>query len=119
MDSKLNSITINGIEYVPKGTEKQEAFEDYIIARSYAAGVFMGHLTEREGKEVVLKDARRLWAWSGAASLSQFAMEGVKNPGGCKFPIAVPEITLTEVCEIIPCTKAAVISIKAVPIWAA
>jgi len=59
------------------------------------------------------------WAWSGAASLSQLAMEGVKNPGGCKFPIAVPEITLTEICEIIPCTKAAVISIKAVPIWAA
>ena len=34
---------------------------DYVIVRTYSAGVFAGTLVRREGKEVELKDARRLW----------------------------------------------------------
>ena len=45
------------------------------MVRTYSAGVFLGTLKSREGKEVVLKDARRMWYWDGAASLSQLATE--------------------------------------------
>ena len=89
----------------------------YVIVRTYSAGVHAGELVSRNGKEVVLKNARRLWYWSGAASLSQLAMEGVKNPGQCKFPCEVSEITLTEAIEIIPTTAAARLSIANVPVW--
>ena len=96
--------------------EKQET-ERYVIARTYSAGVFAGYLVSRDGREVVLRDARRLWYWSGAASLSQLAMEGVKNPDECKFPCEVTRVELLEAIEILDVTEQARKSIAAVPVW--
>lgn len=90
----------------------------YCIVRTYSAGVFAGVLKSKEGKEVVLTDARRIWYWDGAASLSQLAFDGTSKPANCKFPISVPEVLLTEAIEIIPTTDKARRSIEAVPVWA-
>ena len=89
----------------------------YVIVRTYSAGVFAGNLQSRDGKEVVLTDARRLWYWAGAASLSQMAVSGTSNPKECRFPVAVPSVTLTEAIEILDVTPAAETSIKDVPEW--
>lgn len=89
----------------------------YCIVRTYSAGVFAGVVTAREGKEVVVSNARRLWFWKGAASLSQLAMEGTSDPSGCKFPCPVDEVLLTEVIEIIPTTDRGRASIEGVKIW--
>lgn len=91
----------------------------YVIARTYSAGVFAGVLTKRDGKEIELTQARRLWYWEGAASLSQLAMEGTSKPEKCKFPIEVSRVVLTETIEIIECSDKAIKSIKSVPIWKA
>ncbi len=90
---------------------------DYVIVRTYSAGVFAGVLSTKDGKEVVLTDARRLWYWSGAASLSQLANEGVKKPLECKFPAPVKSVILTEAIEILLVTPQAKKSIKGVPEW--
>jgi hypothetical protein len=87
------------------------------IVRTYSAGVFLGTVKERNGKEVLLTEARRIWYWDGAASLSQLANEGTKKPQNCKFPAPVAEVLLTEAIEIIPATEAAIASIAAVPEW--
>lgn len=89
----------------------------YIICRTYSAGVFAGNLVYRKGREVKLNDARRLWYWDGAASLSQLSQEGVKSPGNCKFPTAVPYVILLDAIELLPTTGEAETSIKGVPIW--
>jgi hypothetical protein len=89
----------------------------YVIVRTYSAGVFAGFLQSRSGKEVVLTNARRLWYWKGAASLSQLAMRGTSNPAGCKFPVAVDRVELLEAIEILDCTDAARQSIESVPVW--
>lgn len=89
----------------------------YVICRTYSAGVFAGNLESRTGKEVVLTNARRLWYWDGAASLSQLAMEGTKKPKTCKFPIAVNRVELTEAIEILDVTPEAQKSIEEVPVW--
>ena len=107
------SVMINGVEYV----KKQNITENYVIVRTYSAGVFAGNLKSHNGKEVVLNNARRIWYWKGAASLSQLAMEGTSDPDGCKFPCEVTEIVLTETIEIISCTEKAEQSIKGVPVW--
>ena len=91
--------------------------KQYVIVRTYSAGVFAGNLKSRKGKEVVLENARRIWYWSGAASLSQLAMEGTKEPEKCKFPCEVREVILTEAIEILSVTTAAEKSIKGVPVW--
>lgn len=87
------------------------------MVRTYSAGVFLGTLKSREGKEVVLTDARRMWYWEGAASLSQLATYGTSKPKSCKFPAPVAEVLLTEAIEIIPATEAAIASIAAVNEW--
>jgi len=121
MKADVDVLTINGIEYVPKTSISRKAEKldgmDYVIVRTYSAGVFAGYLAQRDGKEVTLKRARRLWYWSGASSLSQLAMEGVSKPDNCKFPCEVDSIDLTEAIEIIVCTEKSRVSIKGVKIW--
>jgi len=79
---------------------------------------FAGTLKERNGKEALLTGARRIHYWDGAASLSQLATDGTSKPENCRFPVAVDEVLLTEVIEIIPITDKAKASIDGVPVWA-
>lgn len=90
-----------------------------VIIRADRAGVFYGTLIAKEGTEVTLQNCRRLWYWSGAASLSELAVSGVKYPGASKFTVAVPEQTIMGVIEIIPCTDEAIKNIEAVREWKA
>ena len=90
---------------------------NYKIVRTYSAGVFAGELVSRNGKEVEMRNARRIWYWSGAASLSQLAMEGTKTPENCKFPCPVSRVVLTEAIEILDVTPQARRSIEEVPVW--
>lgn len=94
--------------------------QKYYIVRCASAGVFMAQIVSRskDGLRAKLKDSRRLWYWSGAASLSQLAVEGTKNPNECKFPVAMPEQEVTGVIEIIAVTDIARASIDSVKIWA-
>ena len=88
-----------------------------VIVRGDRSGVFFGNLKERNGQEVTLTDCRRLWYWSGAASISQIAAEGVKNPDECKFTMSVSEIIILDAIEIIPCTEEAIQNINSVKTW--
>jgi hypothetical protein len=114
-----NEIEINGEIYIKKACVTQAKGDNlpYVIVRTYSAGVFAGYLKSREGKEVVLENARRIWYWKGAASLSQLAREGTKNPSECKFPCAVEEVVLMEAIEVLSCTAMAKESIEGVHIW--
>ncbi len=96
-----------------------DAKSKYVIVRTRSAGCFAGILNDRKDAEVSMKDARRLWYWSGAASLSELAVEGTSRPTQCKFPVAMPEILLTEVLEIITVSEKAEKSIREVAVWSA
>jgi hypothetical protein len=87
------------------------------IVRTYSAGVFAGILADRNGTEAVVKNARRIWYWAGAASLSELATRGTSKPMDCKFPAAVDTVLLTNVIEVIPLTAEARKSIDGVRIW--
>lgn len=91
----------------------------YVIVRTYSAGVFAGELVSRKGREVVLHNARRLWQWHGAATLSQLAQSGTSKPSLCKFPEAVNRVILTEAIEILSVTEVAKHTIDEVPLWRA
>lgn len=41
----------------------QDLIGKKVVVRTYSAGVHVGTLSEREGKEVMLVDARRIWRW--------------------------------------------------------
>lgn len=123
--TKIEKMVIEGITYVPENSipSKAESIDglEYCIVRSYGAGVFAGYVKERKsepnGVNVIVLNARRLWKWVGASSLSQLAMEGVKKPNDCLFPREVDSIELMNVIEIIPTTKECFESIKSVKVW--
>jgi len=118
----VKTIKIDDIEYVRKDSlgELKMAVVDgkkYVIVRTYSAGVFAGYLDSRNGQEVVLLNARRLWYWDGAASLSQAALEGFSKPQNCKFPAEVPRAELLQAIEILDCTDKARKNIGEVKTW--
>lgn len=88
-----------------------------VLIRGNRSGVEFGELVSQNGSEVTLKNARRIWYWDGAASLSQLAKNGTSNPSNCKFTVFVDSITILDAIEIIPCTDKAVKSIEEVKVW--
>lgn len=87
------------------------------IVRANGAGVFFGEITELKGSTATIKNARRLWYWSGAASLSELAEYGVARPSDCKFPCPVDEVIVFNVIEILSVTDEAAKSIDGVKEW--
>lgn len=121
---KIETIKFNDVEYVRKDSipENKQAETlngvEYVIVRTTSAGVFAGYLKTRNGQEVTLLNARRLYQWAGAASLSQMAVDGTNKPNSCKFPVEVPHLELTQAIEILKCSEKSRLSIKSVAVWA-
>jgi hypothetical protein len=121
MNTEIKTIMINGVEYVEKSSAQAEIpSTNLFMVRSYAAGVFYGEIESKKhevnGLVVTMKNARRVWYWSGAASLSQLAMEGTTKPKDCKFPAPVTSVELMNVVEILPITHAALKSLDEVSV---
>lgn len=76
----------------------------YVVVRTHSAGVHIGTLVSKNAQNAVLKDARRLYQWSGAFTLSTVANEGIQ---GGKMPAPVNEIELEGVIEVIPTSSKA------------
>jgi hypothetical protein len=91
----------------------------YVIVRCTQAGVHAGELVSRKGQEVELRNARRLWYWTGAASLSELAVYGSKTPSTCKFAALVPKHEILDACEIIHTQPAGEKMIREQPEWRA
>jgi hypothetical protein len=89
------------------------------LVRTKSAGVFVGIIKDMQKEECIMINARRIFYWEGAASLSQISMEGVKEPDKCRFPMSVDEIYLTGVEEYIPMRPEAYKNIGNVAIWGA
>lgn len=77
----------------------------HCIIRTYGAGVHFGIVDSVDGSEVLLKNARRLWKWEGAFSLSEVATNGVNK--GSRIAVEVGEIFLTGAIEFVPTTEKA------------
>lgn len=87
------------------------------IVRCDRSGVFFGKIKKQNGQHIVLDNCIRLWYWSGAASLSQMAIDGVKDPGSCKFSVETNSHEVLDAIEIIPCSDKAIKSIQSVKPW--
>jgi len=88
----------------------------HVIVRSANAGVFFGVLTQKDGDEVILSNARKIWAWNGANSVEDIAVQGF-NSKNCKITTTVNEINILGVNQIIPCTEVAIDNINSFPSW--
>lgn len=86
-----------------------------VIVRAEGAGVFFGILAEKDGNEVLLRKARRIYYWDGASECIELAQAGCKQ--GSKITREAGEVIVENVLEIHPCTDKAIESINSVPVW--
>jgi hypothetical protein len=78
----------------------------YVLVRTYSAGVHFGQIKSRDGEEIVLKDARRVWRWRGANTLNELSQKGPSTDWS-RVSEPTPEILLKWI-EVMPCSKAGV-----------
>ena len=114
----IDDVKYVRVDYISQQAETLDGFK-YVICRTQSAGVFAGYLESRKGQEAVMRKARRIYYWEGAATLSQLAMSGTSKPKNCKFPEPVDRAELLNVIEILDVTKQAQESIASVPVWKA
>lgn len=113
----INDLTIGqakelAASFGNQQTSQSSGINDYcidknVIIRTYSAGVWCGTLSQKSGNEVILTNARRLWRWWAAESIS---LSGVANHGiiESKSKIApMIEGVWLEAIEIIPTTEKA------------
>ena len=120
MSTAPQEITIDGVKFVRADAQQPATTLNglkYVMVRTQSAGVFAGYLKSRTGQDVVLLNARRIFYWSGAASLSQLAIDGTSKPSDCKFPEEVAIIELLQAIEILEITEKAKKSIASVKVW--
>ena len=88
--------------------DKKHPFEGrYVIVRANGSGVHSGYVLSYDDttRTVFLNKSRRLWLWKGF-TLSQVANEGMAD--GAKVDQELPEIMVTNVLELIPCSDKAI-----------
>ena len=104
---QIAAIVNNQIAQPATSTAPHPFVKKYVIARCYSAGVHAGFVKHVDGEQVILADSRRLWSWKAkdGIALSGVAQTGIQS--GCKIDVVNPEIYLTGVCELIPCSAAA------------
>jgi len=90
---------------------------DKVVLRSNMAGVFFGTLEKFDGRDVELRDARKLYYWSGANAVEQIARDGVQNAKDCKFTVTVKELIVMDCCQVIKCEEKAIKCIEGVKEW--
>lgn len=77
--------------------------KQFVVVRTYSAGVHVGWLEHHSGREVRLSDARRVWRWRGANTLHELSQSGAEE-AWTRISEPVPSITLTEAIEVIECS---------------
>jgi hypothetical protein len=92
-----------------------QAIGKKVIIRTFSAGVHYGTLAICQGKEVKLHDARRIWMWQGAFTLSELSLNGLSS--GSKLSAVIPAVYLTEAIEIIPCSEKAISVLDTFPAY--
>lgn len=93
-----------GAQHAPETNRVHPMLGRRCLVRTYSAGVHIGTVAAVNEMEVHLKDALRLWKWTGGGlSLSAVANNGIK--GGRLNRTG--EIYLTNAIELIPTTDKA------------
>ena len=102
IDEILKPPAAQTVDKIPLGTK--------VLVRTYSAGVHVGVLAARDGREVLLRDTRRIHRWRGANSLSEMSIRGIDSAAKSDYSRvsdAAVENLLTEAIELLPVTSAA------------
>lgn len=116
IQAKLDALILAAKKPTKETALNNKEQPEYSIVRGDRSGVFFGVIERRKGQEVTMSDCRILHWWEGAAACPGLALYGTSDPDGCRFTGAV-NVMILDAVEILPCTRMAVESLKAVKEW--
>lgn len=109
---EINSLFFNNQIASSNKAEGLSTFlNKFVIVRTYSAGVHCGILSQKDGNEVILKDARRMYFWKNLGSgisLSDIAVDGIHKDSKLCAPVDI----WLEAIEIIPCSDKCIKTIE-------
>lgn len=123
----INSLTYGQMKEIAKifhGVSNQDGEEtdhpligQFCILRCRDAGVHAGTVAKVLPGEIMLTDSRRMWQWKSDFTLSEASIHGI-DPKNSRIAEVVPVnfIRRSDICEHIPCTKAAEKTIMDAPL---
>lgn len=92
----------------------------YVILRGYRSGVHAGELVERNHDgHFVLRNARRIWRFNGAQTLSEVAVYGLSSESRVGPVVERQELQRGDISEIIHCQPAGRAAIEGAKEWRA
>ena len=94
---------------------KTFGIDNYVIIRTYSAGVWFGKVEDKADTEVILSDARRMYVWKcldDGITLSHIALHGIHKDS--KIQAAIPAVCLQWI-EILPVTEDAKLTFDSQP----
>lgn len=91
-----------------------------VVIRTNSAGVQYGELesvaSAADGYDVVIKNARRVYKWRGAFTLSEFAMQGVVGELRTQSKLSMKvDFICVRAIEVIPMRDEAVKNLQEIP----
>jgi len=107
-------VTITVDDGVASATPDPAPVPVFLI-RTYSAGVHVGEIVSRNGKEVTLTNAHRVWRWRGANTLHELSQRGAASEH-TRISEKSPSIILTEAIEILECSSVAAANLRT-PRW--
>lgn len=109
---QIKEIQALGLEANAQSGGLNDMIGKKVIIRTYSAGVHYGTLAQKNRKEVILTNSRRMYQWwcKKSISLSAVSLYGLKEEKS-KICTVVESIWL-EAIEILPCTEEAIKSIE-------
>ena len=87
-----------------------------VIARIERAGVFHGTLDYIDNEIIRLKDARRIYYWNGALSVTDMAAKGITG-GKVTIRVTTVEFMSNMIVELNECSEEASKSIETIKPW--
>jgi hypothetical protein len=87
-----------------------------VLVRDDKAGVHVGTLVALSAEAVTLSNARKVWYWTGAASVHGIAVRGLSQAGSKVAPM-VSEVISFHVCEVVEMTNEGYASVMECPEW--
>ena len=78
---------------------------EFVLVRTYSAGVRTGILLEISGTQVVLAESRRIFRWSGAFTCDELSQHGCDESS--RIGEVVPRVLVTQAIEVFPCSEKA------------
>ena len=104
METSVNELSVNGVTYVPKGSQEKEITGDIKIVILQRGWVMVGRF-ERNGNDCKLHDASVIRSWGTTKGLGEIAKNGATDKTVLDKCYGVVEFDYLTVVATISCKE--------------